>query len=105
MTHLEQAITDALSQGYEPSIEEIPEAANFSALQILVAMKSDVFLDSGFWQALGRARGWTTQRERQGQDHGGDERPGALLHSAPIDGSVVWKQASFFSLTAEKSCG
>jgi hypothetical protein len=63
MTHLEQAITDALAQGYQPSIEEIPEAASFSALQILVAMKSDVFLDPGFWQALGRARGWTTDED------------------------------------------
>jgi hypothetical protein len=63
MTHMEQAIADALAQGYEPPLESIPEAANFSALQISVAMKSDVFLDPAFWQSLGRARNWTTDED------------------------------------------
>ncbi|MGZ3411066.1 MAG: hypothetical protein ACXWKA_12060 [Xanthobacteraceae bacterium] len=63
MTHIEQAIADALAQGYEPPMELIPEAASFTPLQISVAMKSDVFLDPVFWQALGRARGWTTDED------------------------------------------
>jgi len=63
MTPIEQAIADALAQGYVPALEQIPEAAGFSALQIAVAMKSDVFLDPAFWQALGRARGWTTDED------------------------------------------
>jgi hypothetical protein len=63
MTHVEQAIADALAQGYKPPLEQIPEAASFSALEISVAMKSDVFLDPAFWQALGRARSWTTDED------------------------------------------
>ena len=63
MTHIEQAITDALAHGYKPSLEQIPEAAEFSPLQIAVAMKSDVFLEPAFWQALGRARKWTTDED------------------------------------------
>jgi hypothetical protein len=63
MTHIEQAIADALAQGYVPALEQIPEAAGFSVLQIAVAMKSDVFLDPAFWQALGCARGWTTDED------------------------------------------
>jgi hypothetical protein len=63
MTHIEQAIADALAQGYVPALEQIPEAARFSVLQIAVAMKSDVFLDPAFWQALRRARGWTTDED------------------------------------------
>jgi hypothetical protein len=63
MTHVEQAIADALAQGYKPPVEQIPEAASFSTLEIAVAMKADVFLDPGFWQALGRARGWTTDED------------------------------------------
>ncbi len=57
MSDVKKAIADALAQGYEPSLETIPEAAGFSALDIAVAMKSDVFLDPAFWQTLGRARG------------------------------------------------
>lgn len=63
MTQVEQAITEALAQGYRVSVEEIPEAADFSPLQIAVAMRSDVFLDPQFWQAFGRARGWTTDED------------------------------------------
>jgi hypothetical protein len=63
MTHIEQAITDALAHGYKLSLEHIPEAAEFSPLQIAVAMKSDVFLEPAFWQALGRARKWTTDED------------------------------------------
>ena len=63
MTHIEQAITDAVAQGYDPQLEQIPEAAGFSSIQIAVAMKSDVFLDPAFWQALGRARRWTIDED------------------------------------------
>jgi hypothetical protein len=63
MIHIRQAIADALAQGYKPPVEQIPEAAGFSALEIAVAMKSDLFLDAGFWQALGRGRGWTTDED------------------------------------------
>lgn len=56
-------MTEALAQGYQPDLEQIPEAANFSPLEIAVAMKSDVFLEPRFWQALGRARGWTTDED------------------------------------------
>ena len=63
MTHIEQAITDAIAQGYEAKIEKIPEAEGFSTVQIAVAMKSDVFLDPAFWQALGRARKWTIDED------------------------------------------
>jgi hypothetical protein len=59
MTYIEQAITEAVAQGYDPQLDEIPEAAGFSTVQIAIAMKSDVFLDPAFWQALGRARRWT----------------------------------------------
>ena len=60
MSQIEKAISEALAQGYEPQLEQFPEAAGFSTLQVAVAMKSDIFLDPGFWQALGRARRWTT---------------------------------------------
>ena len=63
MTHIEQAISDAIAQGYEAKIEKIPEAEGFSTVQIAVAMKSDVFLDPAFWQALGRARKWTIDED------------------------------------------
>ena len=63
MTFVERALTEALAQGYKPDLEHIPEAAGFSPLQIAVAMKSDVFLEPGFWQALGRARRWTTDED------------------------------------------
>ena len=63
MTFVEQAMTEALAHGYKPDLEQIPEAAEFSPLQIAVAMKSDVFLEPGFWQALGRARRWTTDED------------------------------------------
>ena len=63
MTHIRQAIADAIAQGYEPSLEIIPEAAGFSTLEIAFAMKSDVFLDPAFWQALGRARKWTSDED------------------------------------------
>jgi len=41
MTHIEQAISEAVAQGYDPQLEQIPEAAGFSAVQIAVAMRSD----------------------------------------------------------------
>jgi hypothetical protein len=63
MSFIEQAITQALAQGYKPGLEHIPEAADFSPLQIAVAMKSDVFLEPAFWLALGRAQRWTTDED------------------------------------------
>jgi len=29
MTYIEQAITEAVAQGYDPQLDEIPEAAGF----------------------------------------------------------------------------
>jgi hypothetical protein len=63
MTHIEQAIKDAVERGYEPQVERYPEMAGISSLQIATAMQADVFIDPAFWKALGKARGWTTDAD------------------------------------------
>jgi len=63
MTHIEQAIKEAVEQGYEPKLERFPEIVDVPVMQIAAAMQADVFIDPDFWQALGRARGWTTDQD------------------------------------------
>ena len=60
MTYIEQAIKEAVDQGYQPNVERYPEMEGISPLQIAMAMQADVFIDPAFWKALGKQRGWTT---------------------------------------------
>jgi hypothetical protein len=60
MTYIEQAIKEAVDQGYQPNVERYPEMEGVSPLQIALAMQADVFIDPAFWRALGKKRGWTT---------------------------------------------
>ena len=60
MTYIEQAIKEAVDQGYQPNVERYPEIKGISRLQIAMAMQADVFIDPAFWKAL----------EQAGLDHG-----------------------------------
>jgi len=60
MSSIEQAIKEAVDQGYQPNVERYPEMEWISPLQIAMAMQADVFIDPAFWKALGKKRGWTT---------------------------------------------
>ena len=60
MSSIEQAIKEAVDQGYQPNVERYPEMEGISPLQIAMAMQADVFIDPAFWKALGKKRGWTT---------------------------------------------
>ena len=42
---------------------QLRSTMGFSTVQIAIAMKSDVFLDPAFWQALGHARSWTIDED------------------------------------------
>jgi len=60
MTHIEQAIRDAVEKGGYKGGAEL-------ALSVLLKLpkyaQSQIWLDPAFWQALGTARGWGEKRE------------------------------------------
>ena len=63
MTHIEQAIEEAQSQGWKPQVQAFFRAQDPSYEEGLRDVNStSLFLDPSFWQALGKARGWVDSR-------------------------------------------
>lgn len=62
MTHLEQAIKDAVEKGGYKSSFEVrtfePAARMFGLATAKKMHDSHILSDPAFWQALGKARGW-----------------------------------------------
>jgi hypothetical protein len=62
MTHIEQAIKEAVDKGGFEA-RKLDYLLSYSALKgtgtEYIAMKNTVLLDPFFWQALGKARGWS----------------------------------------------
>lgn len=57
---MKNAIEKALSGGYQIHGDlTIEELDNYSPLEVCVTMKEVLFLDPLFWQALGKAIGWS----------------------------------------------
>ncbi len=64
MTHIEQAIRDAVEKGgYEVKNLQLNGAVLYADMFSSKPMTScaELFLDPTFWQALGKARGWSEE--------------------------------------------
>jgi hypothetical protein len=59
VSQVEQAIREAVQQGYKPKLDRTPEMQGFTTVQIAMAMSADVFLDRHFWLALAESRKWS----------------------------------------------
>ncbi len=60
MTHIEKAIREAAFKGGYKRWKDIPSPLK-GGVQIDLE-DSEVLLDPTFWQALGKARGWSSER-------------------------------------------
>lgn len=58
MTHIEQAIKEAESAGYDSEYPFIEGNLPLKVFRRQREIQHVAFLDPSFWQALGKARGW-----------------------------------------------